>query len=78
MNDNENRHRQIDGAEYDQRQGFINWREVTRLTTLTRSTLFLMIDAGDFPAPFRISERRMVFVKAEVLEWIENKITQRA
>jgi prophage regulatory protein len=59
-------------------QGLISYKEVERLTSLTRRTIHRRIESGNFPKPIQIGPQRKAFVRGEVLEWIENLIaTQR-
>ena len=53
------------------REGLLSWNDCCYLTTLNRSTLSDMVDMEKFPAPFKITPRRAVFVKKEVLHWID-------
>ena len=47
-------------------------------TNLSRSALYYMAEKGQFPAPVRISDRRVAFVRAEVEAWIDARIAGRA
>lgn len=53
-------------------------KEAAAATSLSRPLLSLMADAGEFPKPVRLGERRIAFVRAEVEEWIDARIAARA
>jgi len=46
--------------------------EVKRITTLSKSTIYLMMNSGKFPSPIKVGLRRVAWNKQEVLEWISN------
>lgn len=50
--------------------------EVRRRTTLSDSTLYRLMDGGDFPRPVRPNPngRAVAWVEAEVDQWIEARI----
>jgi len=52
-------------------------KEAAAMTTLTRVTLANMAADGIFPAPVRLSERRIAFVRDEVVAWIESRMSTR-
>lgn len=47
---------------------------VQERTTLSRSSLYAMIARGEFPAPVKISGRRVAWPEATVNEWIQSRI----
>ncbi|MBZ0163275.1 MAG: AlpA family phage regulatory protein [Notoacmeibacter sp.] len=51
--------------------------EVCKLTSLSRTAINKHRSAGNFPAPVRISEKRIAFVESEVLEWIDHRVAAR-
>jgi prophage regulatory protein len=53
--------------------GFIGEPQVEALTNLNRSTLRRMWASGQFPAPIRLSEKRIGFAVEEVLRWLDEK-----
>jgi prophage regulatory protein len=55
----------------------ISLNECARLTSLSRSALNRMRDAGQFPAAVPMAGRRVAFVRAEVIAWIEARIAAR-
>lgn len=50
--------------------------EVRRRTTLSDSTLYRLMDAGDFPRPVRPNPngRAVAWIEAEVDQWIADRI----
>lgn len=51
--------------------------EVLKKCSLSRSALYRLMEAGDFPRPVSIGKRSKAWVKHEVEEWIDNLIRQR-
>jgi prophage regulatory protein len=43
-------------------------------TELSRSTIYSLIKAGDFPQQIRLSPRTMGFLESEVDAWIEARV----
>ena len=52
---------------------FLTIKEVSELIGLSVSTINRLIKKGVFPNKIQLSTRRMVFVKKEIDEWIEEK-----
>ena len=52
---------------------FLTIKEVSELIGLSVSTINRLIKKGVFPNKIKLSTRRMVFVKKEIDEWIEEK-----
>ena len=52
---------------------FLTMKEVSDLLGISVSTINRLIKRGDFPLKVKLSPRRMVFMKKEIEEWIENK-----
>lgn len=48
---------------------FLPWTEVVRRTSLSRSSIDRMIEAGGFPHPVRLGPSRKAWVEAELIEW---------
>lgn len=53
-------------------------KEAALATSLSRPLLSLMSEAGEFPKPVRLGERRIAYVRSEVEQWIDNRIAARA
>jgi prophage regulatory protein len=45
-------------------------KAVCTATTLSRSTIYRLVQAGHFPKPLQLSPRRVGYREAEVLAWI--------
>jgi prophage regulatory protein len=55
----------------------ISLREVMRMSSLSRSTIYDLIRVQRFPAPIRVTERRSAWVQSEVTSWIQDRIRMR-
>lgn len=53
-------------------------KEASAKTTLSRTLLALMAEAGEFPKPVKISPRRNAYVRSEVEAWVSQRIAARA
>ena len=54
-------------------QRFLTPKAVCEKIALSRATLDRMVAAGRFPAPLRISERRLAYNEAAVEEWMAER-----
>ena len=52
---------------------FLTIKEVVNLTGLSISTINRLIKKNEFPPKRKISPKRIVFMKYQIQEWIENK-----
>jgi excisionase family DNA binding protein len=52
---------------------FLTVREAGELVRLSPSLLRKMADTGEFPALYKVTERRWLVRRNEVLAWIESK-----
>jgi len=50
---------------------------VRELTTLSSATIYRLISKGEFPKQIKLAERSSGWLKSEVDDWLESKITQR-
>lgn len=55
----------------------VGLNEVCQMTSLSRTAVNRMRAAGKFPVAVPLGERRVAFVRAEVLAWIESRIAAR-
>jgi prophage regulatory protein len=46
---------------------------VEELTGLSRSTLYYMMDCGDFPRPVRIGRRAVAWPESKITEWLAQR-----
>lgn len=51
----------------------IDFHEVKRLVSLSRSTIFKLERAGQFPARRRVTERKVAWIEGEVQDWIKER-----
>lgn len=54
----------------------IRIREVERLCSLSRASIYGAIKLGSFPAPIKTGARASAWIKQEVERWIEQRIAQ--
>ena len=52
---------------------FLTIKEVSKLIGISVSTINRLIKKGDFPPKIKISPRRIVFMKHQIEEWINQK-----
>ena len=52
---------------------FLNIKEVSELLGISVSTINRLIKRGEFPPKVKISPRRIVFMKYQIKEWIDNR-----
>jgi prophage regulatory protein len=54
----------------------MNWltlKEVMKLTSLSKSSIYSLMAKNQFPAQIRITPRRVVWRQIEIFSWIESK-----
>jgi prophage regulatory protein len=51
--------------------------EVMAITTFSRSTIYRLIEMGEFPIQIKLAERSIGWIEQEVEDYIENKINER-
>jgi prophage regulatory protein len=49
-------------------------KAVCERTSLSRSSLDRLVAAGEFPAPIRITERRLAYSLAQIEAWMQEKV----
>lgn len=50
--------------------------QVQARTGLSRSTIYELVSAGRFPAPIRLSDRRVGWLESDVADWIASRVAQ--
>ena len=55
---------------------FLRLPAVKRLTGLSRSSIYLRIKAGDFPAPVKLGGRAVGWVEEEVETWARDRVRE--
>jgi prophage regulatory protein len=53
----------------------LNVKDISDLTTLSGSTIYRLIDEGEFPQPFKIKGRN-VWGNEQVEQWMKNVIKE--
>ncbi len=56
----------------------ISINDVCRLTSLSRTYIHRLRFDGRFPQTVSIGDRRVAFVRSEILDWIEARIAERS
>lgn len=49
-------------------------KEVTKLTTLSRSSIYRLMSDEEFPTSIKLGDRAVAWLEAEVEQWIEERI----
>jgi len=52
---------------------FISFKDVERITGMSRSTIYREVKKGAFPKPRLISSRRVGFLQGEFEHWIQDR-----
>jgi prophage regulatory protein len=55
----------------------ISVNEAAKLTSLSRTSIFKLRSQGKFPKAVTLGEKRVAFVRAEVVEWVEARMAER-
>ncbi|WP_082549858.1 helix-turn-helix transcriptional regulator [Mesorhizobium sp. Root157] len=53
-------------------------KEAAAITSLSRTLLSMLADAGEFPKPVQLTLRRTAYVRQEVISWVDQRIAARA
>jgi prophage regulatory protein len=53
---------------------FMRLPDVRRRVGLSRSSIYLRISRGEFPAPVRIGDNSVAWISSEIDRWIESRI----
>lgn len=54
---------------------FLAPKRVAELTSLHRTTIYRKVEAGQFPPPVRLGERRIAFRESDIRAWMEARET---
>jgi prophage regulatory protein len=68
---------QNDGAAMNTPPSLISLRETCAITSLSRTAINVRRREGKFPQAVSLGDRRVAFVRAEVISWIEQRIAER-
>ena len=58
-------------------QRFLRRSDVQQVCGLPTSSLYELMDRGEFPKPIRLSARTVAWLESEVAEWQQARIAQR-
>jgi len=53
---------------------FLRINDVTKLTSISRSSIYRMINEGDFPVQISVGNRQVRWSRQEVLDWCDEKL----
>lgn len=59
-------------------QEFIRRAEVQKMCGIRTSTLYEMINKGEFPKPIKLSTRSVAWLKSDVIEWQKSRVAARS
>jgi len=54
---------------------FVRLKEVKEMTSLSKSSIYRLMDTGDFPRQISLGARSVAWAKSEIKEWCENKVS---
>jgi prophage regulatory protein len=57
-------------------QALIRRKEVERLTTLSRSRIYALMQQGTFPKPISLGKMSVAWLESEIQEWIAARIAE--
>jgi len=69
---------QVPAAANDNTPVLISIKQAVSMTSLSRTMINRYRSEGRFPAAVPLGERRIAFVRAEVDEWVNQRIERRA
>lgn len=58
-------------------QKVIRLEEVIKMTSLSRSTIYTLIQQGAFPKPIKIGKRAIGFIIDEIEKWLQSRMNSR-
>ena len=56
---------------------FIRLDELISKTGLGRSTIYRMMDNGEFPKPINLTSNKVAWLQSEINNWMQSKVEQR-
>lgn len=56
---------------------FLPVKEVVRRTSLSRATVYRLVEAGIFPRPVALTGARTAWVEAEITTWMQSRLASR-
>ena len=64
-------------APYSSEHKIISAKEVAALTSLSKGQVHKLAASGEFPVPIPMGQRRVGWIRREVIVWIEERIAER-
>jgi len=64
-------------TEIDNCTRFLRLAEVKKLTSLSKSAIYVKIANGEFPRPVALSRQCVAWVESEVIEWMNQRLSSR-
>ncbi len=61
----------------DPNEQFISLNDVIQKTSLSRSSIYELINKGEFPTPVPIRSRKRAWLLSEVATWMQARLTER-
>ena len=55
----------------------IKLKDVQRITSLSRSSIYAYIDKGIFPTQVKLCARSVAWLESDIQSWVESKINAR-
>ena len=52
---------------------YIRRPEVEKITALSRSTIYRLMDAGEFPKPIRLTKKAVAWSEADIFDWLASR-----
>ena len=56
---------------------FMKLKEVIQITSLSRATIYRLIQEGEFPKQIPLSGRSVAWLEEEINEWMQQKLANR-
>ena len=56
---------------------FLPVKEVVRRTSLSRATVYRLVQAGTFPHPVTLTGARTAWVETEITAWMQSRLASR-
>lgn len=70
--------RQIEAAPAEVVLRFLPVKEVVRRTSLSRATVYRLVQAGTFPKPVTLTGARTAWVETEITTWMQSRLASRS
>ena len=57
---------------------FLRWPEVKQRIGYSRSQIYLLIQQGKFPKPYKLGERASAWLESSINEWISGRLAAKS